>query len=112
MLLFLEDLQIMSTNKKPPSSPSKGYFAKLKTFEPDQEASLVQEFNRLALSQGWSVRSKRYKKEKQKCFAEEFEQEFGAEEGKLKGWQQLCRDVGIEPRASITQCKKVLPIYL
>lgn len=58
-----------------------GYFVRFKTFEHDEGASLVEEFDRLALDRNWS--SKRYQKEKQKCFAEEFHHHFGKDQNKL-----------------------------
>ncbi|KAK5936607.1 hypothetical protein PMZ80_011135 [Knufia obscura] len=88
--------------------PEAGYFGRFGGFEHDESASLVEEFDRLALHQSWSSKSKRYRQEKQKCFAEEFHRHYGKDTNKLSNWQHLCREVGIEPQKSITQCKRML----
>lgn len=92
------------------STPRKSYFARHTDFEHDESAPLAQEFERLARLRNWRPGSKRYKQEKSRCIAEEFHHQFGRDDNKLNGWQTLCRDVGIEPPKSITQCKKVWPI--
>lgn len=39
-----------------------------------------------------------------------FNMDYGTLGTNLNGWQQLCADCGVNPGASITQCKKVRPI--
>lgn len=85
------------------------HFTRVKDSELGPNATtLVEEFERLALDRNWAPGSKRYRQQKQKYFAREFHQQFGQDENRLHGWQNLCRDVGIDPPPeSIGQCKKV-----
>lgn len=63
-------------------------------------------FNRLAIREGWS--KKQRNKHRTEAIVGELEVLYGTNNEKLEKWQELCRDVGIDPAPpSITQCKKV-----
>ena len=87
---------------------ARGYFANFDDFDHDPDRSLIEEFQRLAISQQWMIQGKLYRKERQKCFAQEFGLHFNLGKRNLGGWQDLCKDLSIEPvPGSITKCKKV-----
>ncbi|KAL1800495.1 hypothetical protein ACET3X_000837 [Alternaria dauci] len=76
-------------------------------FVPNPEDDLVAKLSKLSIHQGWS------KKEEKRRRAEvvEFEvlRHYGPDKSSLAKWQELCRDVQIEPiPPSITQCRKAL----
>ena len=63
-------------------------------------------FNRLAIKEGWSKTQR--KKRRHEAIAGEVDAIYGTDNTKLEKWQELCRDVKIEPiPGSITKCKKV-----
>ncbi|THH09544.1 hypothetical protein EW146_g8659 [Bondarzewia mesenterica] len=86
------------------------------TFVRDETASIVSEFRRLALQEGWTRRSKTYKAERRHFFGEaaveEFHKYFGENVSSLQAWQDLCRQLGVVidgmPPGSITECKRLL----
>ena len=105
-------------------SPS-SFFCKYPSFEPDATASLVAEFNRLAISQKWKKGSKAYEKYKRQCVVEEFAAQGSAvdmkSQSKLQAWQalytELCSPSGsptaseakkLSVPTSIKKCKKVV----
>ncbi|KAJ8110608.1 hypothetical protein OPT61_g6590 [Boeremia exigua] len=64
-------------------------------------------FNRLAIKENWS-KSQR-KKHRPEAILGELEAIYGTDNTKLEKWQDLCRDVKIEPvPSSITKCRKAL----
>ena len=85
------------------------YWTSFANFEPNAEASLIQDFNRLAVSQGWSKDERR--KQRAECYNAEYAHYFHDDdwspEGKLAIWQRLCEIVGLVPGKSITKCRKV-----
>ncbi|OCL02572.1 hypothetical protein AOQ84DRAFT_304476 [Glonium stellatum] len=88
---------------------SKGFFSSFREFEREPGASLTEEFERLAISRNWKVGGKKYRKNRGKCFASEFDRLYGTDGSKIAGWQRLCLDVGIDPcPGSITACRKAL----
>lgn len=79
-------------------------------FDYEPTAPLLDEFRRLALNRGWKDQDQVYRTERQKCLGSAFDQYFGKGSRNLEGWQDLCRDVAIEPvPSSITKCRKVYP---
>lgn len=63
-------------------------------------------FNRLAIQEGWTKTQR--KKRRHEAIAGEIEGIYGTDNTKLEKWQELCRDVKIEPvPTSITKCRKV-----
>lgn len=63
-------------------------------------------FNRLAIKEGLSKRQR--KERRNEVIAAEMDAAYGTDVTKLEKWQELCRDVRIEPvPGSITGCKKV-----
>lgn len=75
-------------------------------FVPSPEDDLIAKLSKLSIHQGWS------KNEEKRRRAEvvEFEvlRHYGPDKSSLAKWQELCRDVKIDPiPQSITQCKKV-----
>jgi hypothetical protein len=62
-------------------------------------------FNRLAIREGWS--KKQRNKHRPDAIAGELEVFYGTNAEKLEKWQELCRDVGIEPGTSNKKCKEV-----
>ncbi|AEO58689.1 hypothetical protein MYCTH_2119021 [Thermothelomyces thermophilus ATCC 42464] len=104
--------------------PSQSHFAKFEHFTPNEAASFDDEFARLASSQQWVPGSQEYTRQRTIAIKEELElhyfsqsqqlddineeEELSAEEKTLKGYQALCREVGIDPSDSIAECKKQL----
>ncbi len=68
-------------------------------FTRDISVSLVAEFRRLAILNGWGKKTKDYKEEKRKRFhewaVEDFDREFGSTANSLSAWQKLCRRLGV-----------------
>ncbi|KAF1960710.1 hypothetical protein CC80DRAFT_464954 [Byssothecium circinans] len=91
-----------------PTTPARPtYWQKFPGFEPKVDASFLEQFNKLAIHEGWT------KKEKMRRRNEAIEEEFnylqGTDIGKLERWQDLCCIVGIEDVPdTISKCKKVL----
>ncbi len=84
-------------------------------FDIDPTASIVTEFNRLAIQNDWKKHSKQYKEQRSYLVTQEFSAYFGSNFSTLAAWQALCQAVGItDIPSSITQCQKVgkSPRYL
>lgn len=91
------------------SSADPGYFAQ-HGVTPGPKDDFNSLFNRLAIKEGLS-KSQR-KKRRHEAIAGEIDAIYGRDTSKLEKWQELCRDVKIEPvPSSITQCKKVCKAY-
>ena len=108
--------------------PSQSHFAKFENFTPDNDASFENEFGRLASSQNWVPGSQQFTRERTIAMRQElklhyFSQsqsqphdgdggeanvELTEEALKLKGYQDLCREVGIPQNDSVGRCKKDL----
>ncbi|KAH6637170.1 hypothetical protein F5144DRAFT_592115 [Chaetomium tenue] len=108
--------------------PSQSHFSKYKHFTPNDAASFDDEFGRLASSQNWAPGSQQYTKQRTITMREELElhffsppeqlgdfndeeeqeQELTAEEIRLRGYQALCQEVGIDPSDLVAVCKKQL----
>lgn len=74
----------------------------------DPTASIVTEFNRLAIQKNWKKSSKQYKEQRARLITQEFNAYFGSNISTLAAWQALCKTVGItDIPSSIVQCKKV-----
>lgn len=73
--------------------------ARFPDFQSDPTASLVDDFRRLALQEGWSKKSNTYKEERRAYLAESVENRFltafGVNAGSLQAWQSLCRTIGV-----------------
>ncbi len=89
------------------------YFRKFQGFQPDPQATLIENWENLVAWRGWKQDSKKYRKAKKdymKALAEDYIdsiEEGGAPE-KLAGLQGLCGDLNVSPiPTSITQCRKV-----
>jgi len=84
------------------------FFAIFDDFQSDPTAALTDEFSRLAVQRQWKPGSKAYRKNRRRCYIEEFNTHWGKDASRLETWQALSREVGIDPvPTSITQCKKV-----
>ncbi|ERF75978.1 hypothetical protein EPUS_01344 [Endocarpon pusillum Z07020] len=78
------------------------------SFDIDPTASIVTEFNRLAIQKSWKKDSKQYKNQRARLVNQEFNAYFGSNLNDLAAWQALCKAVGITTiPSSVTQCKKV-----
>ncbi|KAL2015311.1 hypothetical protein VTK56DRAFT_5889 [Thermocarpiscus australiensis] len=103
--------------------PSQSHFAKFEHFIANDAASFDDEFARLASSQQWVPGTQEYTRQRTIAIKEELElhyfsqppqlddineEELSAEEKTLKGYQALCREVGIDPSESIAECKRHL----
>ncbi|KAK3941813.1 hypothetical protein QBC46DRAFT_406877 [Diplogelasinospora grovesii] len=101
--------------------PSQSHFAKFENFTPNDDASFDHEFARLASSQNWIPGSQQYTRERTIAMRQELKLHYFSqsqppdgtdeelpEEDKLKGYQNLCDEVGIPPSDSIAECKKHL----
>jgi hypothetical protein len=88
------------------------FFSGFAGFVHDDTAPISQEFERLALEQGWVAKSRPYRAFREECLRTEFEGHFGSNAHDLANWQALCAELGAdEIPASKTQAKKV-PNYL
>ena len=89
------------------------YFNRFQTFVQDPQATLMDNFDRLAISNGWQQNSKRYKRERKTYMIALANTHIGSiEKGgaaeKLAGLQRLCGELEVSPiPTSITQCKNV-----
>lgn len=78
------------------------------SFDIDPTASIITEFNRLAIQEDWKKDSKQYKKQRARLVNQEFNAYFGSNLSNLAAWQALCKAVGITTiPSSVTQCKNV-----
>lgn len=79
-------------------------------FEIDETASLVDNFRRLAIDQGWGKKSKSYKEGKRAFFTEQvqsrFATDFGSNNSSLQSWQSLCHTIGVPNSDSLTSIKR------
>ena len=114
---LLEDLEVALMSSH---ASSASFFAAYPDFKPDPTASIIAEFNQLAISQNWKKGSKTYKKHKRQCLEEEFNAQYGNNNAtsmsKLETWQTFYMELlsrsgtTTTPSSlpgSITQCKKV-----
>lgn len=76
------------------------------------ESSFIDEFHGLAKLRKWKVGSKAWKRNWEVYTQAENERLSRNRAARLESWQQLCEKLGLEPPASITQCKKVIGPYL
>jgi hypothetical protein len=110
--------------------PSQSHFASFQNFAPNDGASFDNEFVRLASSQNWVPGSQQYTRERTIAMRQELklhyfsqsqlqsqddddikseqDAELTEEELQLRGYQDLCHEVGIPPNDSIAECKKNL----
>jgi hypothetical protein len=86
----------------------------LPEFDSDPTSTIVSNFRRLAIQEGWTKKSKSYKEGRRAFFAEAVEtgfiSNFGANASNLQAWQSLCRTIGVEnvdTLTSIKKCRKV-----
>jgi hypothetical protein len=85
----------------------------LPEFISDPTLTIVANFRRLAIQEGWTKKSKSYKEGRRTFFAEAVEtgfiSQFGANANSLQAWQSLCRTIGFENASltSIKSCQKV-----
>jgi len=95
--------------------------ARFPDFEQDPTASLLDNFRRLAIQEGWKKKSDRYKRERGVFLGQGVETAFldtyGGNVSDLQAWQSLCKTIGVpavkegEPivqLASISACQKAL----
>lgn len=68
-------------------------------FEADPTASLIANFKRLAIQEGWGKKSKKYKEERRGYLGEAvsigFISHFGGNVSSLQAWQNLCQTIGV-----------------
>ena len=86
------------------------YLSRFPHFTPNPNATLLNEFERLAVSRGWRRNSKIYRKERIEYLLAEYDIYLGSldTEDQLERFQALCRDLGIRSRPnSLRKCKKV-----
>lgn len=73
--------------------------ARFPEFQSDPTASLVANFNRLAIQEGWGKKSKTYKTERRGFLGEAvsigFVNHFGGNVSSLQAWQSLCQTIGV-----------------
>ncbi|KAL8364774.1 hypothetical protein RB595_003853 [Gaeumannomyces hyphopodioides] len=83
--------------------PSQSHFAKFEDFKPDDAAPFDEEFSRLASSRGWL--------EAVDEGDEEAVPAGGAQDVALRGYQALCREVGLDEAAAdsdVDGCRRAL----
>ena len=103
--------------------PSQSHFDNFENFAPNDGASFDNEFGRLASSQNWIPGSQQYTRQRTIAMRQELklhyfsqsqdgnsetDAEFKEEDLALKGYQTLCREVGIPSNDSIADCKRDL----
>ncbi|KAJ4291871.1 hypothetical protein N0V90_009767 [Kalmusia sp. IMI 367209] len=91
-----------------PSSDTTGsYFDQFKNFERQVDAGFINQFNKLAIHEGWSKSEKARRRDE--AVELEFAHLFGTDTKDLSKWHELCRIIGIDDQGltSITKCKKV-----
>lgn len=89
-------------------------------FESDPTASLLDNFKRLAIQEGWSKKSQTYKEQRRVFLAEAVEDafldNFGVNVSSLQAWQSLCQTIGVPESkegeevpqlTSISACQRV-----
>ena len=89
-------------------------------FQSDPTTSLLENFRRLAIQEGWKKKSKTYKEERRAFLAEAVEagflDKFGVNDSSLQAWQSLCQTIGVPENkegevvpqlTSISACKQV-----
>jgi len=68
-------------------------------FESDPTVSLLDNFKRLAIQEGWGKKSKTYKEQRRTFLAEAVEvaflDKFGVNVSSLQAWQSLCQTIGV-----------------
>ena len=89
------------------------YFSRFQAFAPNPDATLIENFQQLAISKSWGKKSKKFKEERKSYMLALAETHLGSiDRGgtaeRLVALQGLCEELGISPApSSITQCKKV-----
>ncbi|KAK6000072.1 hypothetical protein QM012_004060 [Aureobasidium pullulans] len=84
------------------------FFDRFPEFNHNPRASIRDEFDRLAETQGWT--KKETTKKRIECYNDEFESYFAnlELETQLERLQHLCVELEIIPKDTVTQCKKAL----
>ncbi|KAI9701769.1 MAG: hypothetical protein M1836_001112 [Candelina mexicana] len=89
--------------------PTSDFLAAFVDFTPDPTAALADEFERLAVHNGWDRTDDEYRENRGRFYASEFDEHWGTDATKLQNWQALCAEVKIEPvPQTITKCRKAL----
>lgn len=97
----------MTRSKLPGQMGSLGLDASDDSHHGDFESSFIDEFHGLAKLKMWKVGSKAWKRNWEVYTQAENERLSRNRAARLESWQQLCEKLGLEPPASIRQCKKV-----
>jgi len=112
-----ESPNLPPSSSQPPPPASQSHFATFDNFTPDDSASFDREFARLASSQEWVPGSQQYTRERTIAMREELTSLYFStderperltEEQQLKGYRDLCDEIGIPPGNCIDECKKHL----
>lgn len=120
---FEDDAALMP----PPASQS--YFDQFPDFKPNATACFDDEFGRFASSQGIVSGSQEYRRERTKAIRDELKYHYSSqpnhvagtpqtipelrkgdltEEEKLDIYQNMCREIGVEPQEGIPECRREL----
>ena len=89
------------------------YFNRFPNFAPNSDATLIENFQQLAISRSWGKKSKKFKEERRSYMLALAHTHLGSiDRGgpaeKLVSLQGLCEELGVSPvPTSITQCKNV-----
>lgn len=87
---------------------TRAFFTDFPDFKSNPDASVSDEFNRLANYRKWKTGSKTWRKMWIRCMALEYDRLLGQNLSGLQNWQQLCEELDLKgPFTSIKQCKKV-----
>lgn len=111
----------------PPASQS--YFDQFLHFTPNASASFEDEFNRLASSQGFVSGSQEFRRERTKAIRDELKYHYSSQpndtsetaqaipqlgkdgltdQEKLDIYQSMCREIGVDQRSTIHECRREL----
>lgn len=86
------------------------FFASFPGFDHHPDNLVSKEFERLAKWRGWQNGSKNWKKNWNRCMAEQYDLLIGERIHDLATWQQMCRKLNIPGEfPSINKCRQVGP---
>ena len=112
--ISLPEVPTLLTNSTEISNMAEqAYFSRFQTFAPNPDATLIENFQRLAISKNWGKKSKKFKEERKSYMLALADTHLGSiDRGgtaeRLVALQELCEELGVKPvPSSINQCKKV-----
>ncbi|KAJ5937554.1 hypothetical protein N7454_003896 [Penicillium verhagenii] len=85
------------------------FFESFPGFSHHPKNPVSKEFERLSTWRGWKTGSARWKKNWNRCMAEQYHSLIGIRVNDLSTWQRMCQKVSLDgDLSSITKCRKAL----